>query len=161
MKTANTNDTRRLQQSARWLFTTLAFLTAFMATAQENRLDKSPDNKFPQNLPATARYDVSRPALDQLFRTDGSVNVSLSAALQMKGNIENKDLDAAGNGTILIRTESFDGAMLSLARYTDTDQSVHYSGHLLKLHAAEGMLLVEKDQNYYFIRTQQRYLLAE
>lgn len=152
---------KRLLQSARWLCTTLALLPAVMAAAQDAQPDKTKDNKFPQNLPATARFDVSSAALEQLFHSEGTVNIAFSASFQMKGNVENKDIDKTGDGTMLIRTEGLDGAMLSIARFTDADQSVHYTGHLLKLHAAEGMLLVEKDHSYYFIRTQQRYLLAE
>lgn len=152
---------KRLLKSARWLCTALAIFPAILATAQDSRPDYSKETKFPQNLPASARLDVSAATLEQLFRSEGNVSVALSPSFLLKGTIENKDVDKSGDGTMLIRTEGIDGTMLSIARFTDGDLSVHYTGHFLKLHAAEGMLLVEKDRSYYFIRTQQRYLLAE
>ena len=63
--------------------------------------------------------------------------------------------------SLLIKTENMQGAMLSLSRSLRSDGSWLYTGHLLKLHEPDGMLLVEKDGQYYFIRTEQKFLVAE
>ncbi|HZZ74721.1 MAG TPA: hypothetical protein VFE04_02300, partial [Puia sp.] len=60
-----------------------------------------------------------------------------------------------------ISVESRPGGIFSISRYTDLKGYTHYSGHLLKLHESKGLMLVEKDQHYYFIETQQRFLVAE
>ena len=62
---------------------------------------------------------------------------------------------------MLIKVDSRPGGMLSISRYKTPNGNIYYSGHLLKLHEQDGMMLVEKDQHYYLIETQQRFLVAE
>lgn len=118
------------------------------------------DKPFPQNIPYNTKIEVSTETLEKLFHSDGQIMMQLSPSFRLTGTVENR----SGKGpviTLLIKTENMQGAMLSLSRSNLSDGSVQYTGHLLKLHQPDGMLLIQKDKRYYFIRTEQRYLVAE
>lgn len=119
------------------------------------------DKSFPQNIPYQAKIEVSAGALEKLFHSTGACKLQLSPAFQLNGRIQNRTEKGPLVSTVLVSTENMQGAMLSLSRCARPDGSIQYSGHLLKLHDSDGELLVEKDGHYYFIRTEQRYLVAE
>jgi hypothetical protein len=119
------------------------------------------EKTFPQNIPYHTKMEVVPEALEKLFHTNGAFKLSLSPALTLAGNIQQRMDKSPSVSTLLISTENMQGAMLTLSRTQLSDGSIQYTGHLLKLHEPDGMLLVEKDKHYYFIRTEQRFLVAE
>ncbi len=119
------------------------------------------DKPFPENIPYQAKIEVSTEALEKLFHSTGACKLQLSAAFQLNGNIQNHTEKGPLVSTVLVSTENMRGAMLSLSRSVKPDGSIQYTGHLLRLHDPDGMLLVEKDGHYFFIRAEQRYLVAE
>ncbi|HVY75860.1 MAG TPA: hypothetical protein VG890_13570 [Puia sp.] len=125
-------------------------------------LNLAAQNKsFPENIPYQSRYEVSPESLENLFKATGHFTIPLSPDLAITGTVQSRTEKSNSVTNLLIQTENLNGAMLSLSRSSNTNGLVHYTGHLLKLHEQKGMLLVEKEGHYYFIRTEQRYLVAE
>jgi len=119
------------------------------------------EKSFPENIPYHTKIEVSSDALEKLFHVSGSFTMQLAPSFTLTGSIQNRTVKENSVSTILIKTENLQGATLSLSRSLKSDGSVQYTGHLLKLHDADGMLLIEKDNHYYFIRTEQRFLVSE
>lgn len=119
------------------------------------------EKSFPENIPYHTKIEVSTDALEKLFHVSGSFTMQLAPSFTLTGSVQNRIVKESSVSTILIKTENLQGATLSLSRSLKADGSVQYTGHLLKLHDADGMLLIEKDNHYYFIRTEQRFLVSE
>jgi hypothetical protein len=135
------------------IFCGYSLLFSLLLSAQEK--------SFPQNIPYHTKMEVSSEALEKLFHSSGAFSLQLSPSFTLSGSIQNRMEKGPWVITLLIKTENLQDAMLSLSRSILPDGSIQYTGHLLKLHDPDGMLLVEKDNQYYFIRTEQRYLVAE
>ena len=115
----------------------------------------------PADLPYSNKIEVSGQALESLFHATDIISLDLSPGFRLEGEIKNKSEHGSSVTSLLIKVESRPGGMLSISRYTDPKGNIYYTGHLLKLHDPEGLMLVEKDHHYYFIETQQRFLVAE
>jgi hypothetical protein len=113
------------------------------------------------DLPYSNKIEVSSKALESLFTSTENISTDLAPGFHLEGAIQNKTEHGNSVISLLVKLNSHPGGMLSISRYTDSQGNRSYTGHLLKLHDANGMLLVEKDQRYYFIETQQRFLVAE
>jgi hypothetical protein len=113
------------------------------------------------DLPYSNKIEVSSKALETLFLAPEIISLDLAPGLRLEGKIKNKSDHGSSVKSLLIQVDSRPGGMLSISRYTDPKGNIYYAGHLLKLHEQEGLMLVEKDQHYYFIETQQRFLVAE
>ncbi len=112
-------------------------------------------------LPYSNKIEVSDQALEALFHAPENISVELAPGFRIEGKIENKSDHGNSVVSLLIKMRTDSGGMLSISRYSDPNGNIYYTGHLLKLHEQDGMMLVEKDQQYYFIETQQRFLVAE
>ena len=119
------------------------------------------EKSFPDNIPYQSRIEVNAGALENLFHINGNFSLMLGPSFTLSGNIMNRISKANAVTTLLIKTENLQGATLTLSRSLMPDGSFQFTGHLLKLHNPDGMLLMEKDQHYYFIRTEQRFLVSE
>lgn len=119
------------------------------------------EKSFPENIPFHNRIEVRSDVLEELFHVRGTFSVQLAPSFNLSGSILNRMMKDASVTTLLIKTENPLGATLSLSRSVNPNGSIQYAGHLLKLHEADGMLLFEKDNHYYFIRAEQRYLISE
>ena len=115
----------------------------------------------PTDLPYSNKIEVSNQALESLFLSPENISLDLAPGFRLEGKIQNKSDHGHSVISLLIKVDSRPGGMLSISRYKDPKGNIFYAGHLLKLHEPEGMMLVEKDQHYYFIETQQRFLVAE
>jgi hypothetical protein len=115
----------------------------------------------PTDIPYTEKIEVSSQALESLFLSPETVSVDLAPNFRLEGKIKNKSNHGSSVTSLLVKVDSRPGGMLSISRYTDPKGNIYYAGHLLKLHESEGLMLVEKDQHYYFIETQQKFLVAE
>ena len=115
----------------------------------------------PSDLPYSNKIEVSNQALESLFQASGHISIQLAPGFLLEGKIQNKSDHGNSVISLLVKVDSRPGGMLSISRYKDPKGNIFYAGHLLKLHEPEGMMLVEKDQHYYFIETQQRFLVAE
>jgi hypothetical protein len=135
------------------ILTGLGLLFSLILSAQKN--------DAPADIPYSNKIEVNSQALESLFLTPETISLDLAPGFRLEGKIKNKSEHGGLVTSLLIRVESRPGGMLSISRYTDPKGNIHYAGHLLKLHEPEGLMLVEKDQHYYFIETQQRFLLAE
>jgi hypothetical protein len=113
------------------------------------------------DIPYSNKIEVSSQALETLFLAPETISLDLAPGFRLEGKIKNKSDHGSSVKSLLIQVDSRPGGMLSISRYTDPKGNIYYSGHLLKLHEQEGLMLVEKDQHYYFIETQQRFLVAE
>jgi hypothetical protein len=113
------------------------------------------------DLPYSNKIEVSSKALETLFLAPDIISLDLAPGFRLEGKIKNKSDHGSSVKSLLIQVDSRPGGMLSISRYTDPKGNIYYAGHLLKLHEQEGLMLVEKDQHYYFIETQQRFLVAE
>lgn len=114
-----------------------------------------------EQLPYSNKIEVSSQALEALFQSQQNISIDLSPGFRLEGKIENKSDHGNNNTSLLIKLENNSGGILNISRYIDEKGIVYYAGRLLKLHETEGMMLVEKDKRYYFIETQQRFLVAE
>jgi hypothetical protein len=115
----------------------------------------------PSELPYSNKIEVTGQALEALFLAPENISVELAPGFRIEGTIENKSNHGNSVVSMLIKMKTASGEMLSISRYRDPNGSIYYAGHLLKLHEHEGMMLVEKDKRYFFIETQQRFLVAE
>ncbi|HEY4936483.1 MAG TPA: hypothetical protein VII44_07875 [Puia sp.] len=115
----------------------------------------------PPELPFSNKIEVSDQALEALFQAPENISMDLAPGFRLEGKIKNKSNHGNSVISLLIKLETSPGGMLSISRYKDPKGRIYYAGHLLKLHEPEGMMLVEKDQHYYFIETQQRFLVSE
>jgi hypothetical protein len=115
----------------------------------------------PPDLPYSNKIEVSDQALEALFQSPEIVSLDLAPGFRLEGKIQNRSDRGHSVISLLIHVDSDPGGMLSISRYKDPKGKIYYAGHLLKLHDADGMILVEKDKHYYFIETQQRFLVAE
>jgi hypothetical protein len=113
------------------------------------------------DLPYSNKIEVSSQALESLFQAPEIISLELAPGFHLEGKIQNKSEHDSSITSLLIKVESNPGGMLTITRYKDPRGNIYYAGHLLKLHESEGMMLVEKDRHYYFIETQQRFLVAE
>jgi hypothetical protein len=116
---------------------------------------------FPAELPYSNKIEVSDKALEALFQSPENLSLQLAPGFHIEGKIENKTDHGNSVTSLLIKLDRKQGAVLSISRYKDPNGHIFYAGHLLKLHDSDGMVLVEKDEHYYLIETQQRFLLAE
>jgi hypothetical protein len=128
-------------------------LCSFMLSAQKK--------DSPADLPYSNKIEVSTQALEALFRSPENISLDLAPGFRLEGKIQNKSVHGHSVVSLLIKVDSRPGGMLSISRYKDQKGNNFYAGHLLKLHEPDGMMLVEKEQHYYFIETQQRFLVAE
>jgi hypothetical protein len=135
------------------IFCVCSLLTVLAVSAQEK--------PFPENIPQHKKIAVSVEALEQLFHASGSFSIPLAPSFTLTGSVQNRIMQGPSVVRLLIKTENLQGATLSLSRSAGPDGTVRYTGLLLKFHDADGMLLTEKDNHYYFIRTEQRYLVSE
>jgi hypothetical protein len=129
----------------------LLFSLMLSAQKKENRAD----------LPYSNKIEVGDQVLEALFQAPGNISMELEPGFRLEGKIQNKTDHGNSVISLLIKLDSRPGGMLSISRYRDPKGKIYYTGHLLKLHEPDGMMLVEKDQHYYFIETQQRFLVAE
>jgi hypothetical protein len=113
------------------------------------------------DLPYSNKIEVSNQALESLFQAPEHISIEMAPGFKLEGEMQNRTDHGNAVVSLLIKVQNRTGGMLSISRYTDPKGKIHYTGHLLKLHDTEGMMLVEKDQHYYFIQTQQRFLVAE
>jgi hypothetical protein len=113
------------------------------------------------NIPYSNKIELNDQALEALFRSPENISVELGPGFRLEGKIQNKSEHGNAVTSLLIKVDSHPGGMLSISRYKDPHGNIYYTGRLLKLHEPDGMLLVEKDQHYYFIETLQRFLVAE
>lgn len=122
----------------------------------------SAQQKDPQSeLPYSNKIEVINTALESLFQAKDAISIDLGPGFRLTGNIRNRSDHGNGVISLLIQVESQPGGMLSITRYKDGNGHIFYSGRLLKLHDPDGMMLVEKEKRYYFIETQQRFLVSE
>ena len=135
------------------VLSTICLLFSLLLSAQKN--------DSPADIPYSNKIEVSDKVLEALFRSPEKVSLEMAPGFRLEGIIRNKTDHSHSMVSLLIKVDSRPGGMLSISRYKDQKGNIYYSGHLLKLHEADGMVLVEKDQRYYFIETQQRFLVAE
>ncbi len=115
----------------------------------------------PSDLPYSNKIEVSDQSLEALFHAPENVSVELAPGFRIEGTLENKTDHGNSVVSLLIKMKSTSDGMLSISRYRDPNGGIYYTGHLLKLHEHDGMMLVEKDKRYFFIETQQRFLVSE
>ena len=135
------------------ILTSLGLLLCLILSAQKN--------DTPADLPYLNKIEVSRQALESLFLASDLVALDLAPGFRLEGKLKNKSEHGGSVTSLLISLSNRPGSTLSISRYTDSKGNIFYAGHLLKLHEPQGLMLVEKDQHYYFIETQQRFLVAE
>jgi len=133
--------------------TGIGLLFGLTLSAQKN--DGHPE------LPFSNKIEVSDQALEALFLAPENINMELAPGLRLQGKIQNKSVHGNSVTSLLIKVESQPGGTLSISRYRDPNGKIYYAGRLLKLHEPDGMMLIEKDQRYFFLETQQRFLVAE
>jgi hypothetical protein len=131
--------------------TCLLFSISLFAQKEESAAD----------LPYTNKIEVTSQFLESLFLATGHITLEMTPGISFEGTIQNKSQHGNSVVSLLIKLENSPGGTLSISKYKDPNGHIVYAGHLLKLHEPEGMTLVEKDQRYYFIETQQRFLVAE
>jgi hypothetical protein len=122
----------------------------------------SAQQKDSQNdLPYSNKIEVSNETLESLFMASSQISLDLAPGFHLEGTIQNKSEHGNSVVSLLINVQSRPGGMLNISRYRDEKGRLFYAGRLLKLHDQEGMMLIEKDNHYYFIETQQKYLVSE
>jgi hypothetical protein len=135
------------------ILTSLGLLFSLILSAQKS--------DTPTDLPFSNKIEISSQTLESLFLAPEVISLDLAPGFRLEGKIKNRSDHGGTVTSLLIKVESRPGGMFSISRYTDPKGRIYYTGHLLKLHEPEGLMLIEKDQHYYLIETQQRFLVAE
>jgi hypothetical protein len=135
------------------ILSSILLLVSLMSSAQKTA--SAPD------LPYSKKILLSDQVLESLFRISDNISVELGTGFHLEGKILNKTFHGNSGISLLIKVYSQPGGTLNITRFTDAHGKIYYTGRLLKLHEPNGMMLMEKDQHYYFIETQQRFLLSE
>jgi hypothetical protein len=135
------------------LLTGICLFFSYLLSAQQK--DTQSD------LPYSNKIEVSNETLESLFQASGQISIDLAPGFHLEGAIQNRSEHGNSVVSLLINVQSRPGGMLNISRYRDEKGHLFYAGRLLKLHEQEGMMLVEKDNHYYFIETQQKFLVSE
>jgi hypothetical protein len=112
-------------------------------------------------LPYSNKIELNDQALESLFHTADNISLELGSGFHLEGKIQNKTDHGNSLVSLLIEVNSAPGGIFAISRYVDQSGKIFYAGRLLKLHEPDGLLLVKEDQHYYFIATEQRFLVAE
>jgi hypothetical protein len=113
------------------------------------------------NLPYSNKIELNDQALESLFHSEQNISLELGTGFHLEGKVQNKTDHGNSLISLLIEVSSAPGGMFSISRYVDPSGKIVYAGRMLKLHDPDGLLLVREDQHYYFIATEQRFLVAE
>ena len=135
------------------IFTVFYLLLSFMLSAQKK--------DSPTDIPYSNKIEVSDQALEELFLAPQNISIDLAPGFRLEGKVQNRSAHGNSVVSLLIKVNSHPDGTLNISRYTDPKGNIFYSGNLMKLHEQEAMMLIEKDQHYYFIETQQRFIVAE
>lgn len=112
-------------------------------------------------LPFSNKIEVSDQFLESIFQASGKISLEITPGFRVEGTVQNKSDHGHSVVSVLIKMEGSPGGMLSISRYKDPNGHLYYTGHLLKIHESLGLMLVEKDQRYYFMETEQKFLVSE
>jgi hypothetical protein len=115
----------------------------------------------PAEIPYSNKIELNDLALEKLFQSQANVSVELGPGFRLEGTIQHRSDPGNALKTLLIHVSSKPGGTLSLSRYKDPEGHIFYAGHLMKLHEPDGMVLVENDNHYYLVETEQRFLVSE
>ena len=113
------------------------------------------------DIPYSNKIEISNQSLESLFLSGETVSIDLAPGFHLEGKIENRSAHGNTVTSLLIRVSKNHEGMLSISRYKDPNGKIYYAGHLMKLHQPDGLMLIENNQHYYLIETQQRFLVAE
>jgi hypothetical protein len=113
------------------------------------------------SFPSSRSIELNEQALESLFHSPDQVSIELGSGFRIEGKIQDKTDHGNSVISLLIRVESSPSGLFSISRYTDPMGRITYTGRLLKLHDSDGLLLTQKGQHYYFIETEQKFLVAE
>jgi hypothetical protein len=112
-------------------------------------------------LPYSNKIAVSDQILESIFQAHDTISFELSTGFKLEGVVQNRSEHGNSVLSMLIKMGGSPDGMMSISRYKDPNGHLYYTGHLLKLHESKGFLLVEKDQHYYFMETEQKFLVTE
>jgi hypothetical protein len=132
-----------------------SLLLLFSSTLNAQKKDAVGD------LPYSNKTEVSEQVLESFFQSSGNISIDLAPEFRLEGTLQNKSSHGDSIISLLISVLNRPGSMLSLTRYKNSNGNISYAGNLLRLHDHEGWILIEKDQHYYFLETQQKFLVTE
>ena len=135
------------------IFCSITLLFSLSLSAQKK--ESVPD------LPYSNKIEVSDQILESIFQAGESISLDVAPGFKLRGIVQNRSDHGFSEVSVLVKIEGTPGGMLSISRYKDPNGHLSYTGHLLKLHEPQGFLLEERDQHYYFIETDLKYLVTE
>ncbi|MBS1599266.1 MAG: hypothetical protein JST75_13660 [Bacteroidetes bacterium] len=111
--------------------------------------------KFPQK----AACDIA--SLEQLFNMHDDVSLQLSPDFSLEGKIISRKKSNAFAETINIRLSEFQETIFTISRIQTENGETRFIGHILSLEGEEAIVLQFEDKQYFFIKTEQRFLMTD
>ena len=82
------------------------------------------------------------------FQQGASVQLAFSPNFIFKGNVNSNQQKFSNLQSVTIRSSNFDGALLSISRRLNDDNSITYVGRILNPDYADGYELLKQGSNY-------------
>lgn len=146
----------------------LAF-TGMVASAQTN--DHAPLNEPNHNRPGLFtnlpdRIEMSVETLQRLVASERGTLVSITSSTDraiapIEGAVVSRSKTTEPIQTVIVRSTNFNGANLTLSRFTDEEGLVQYSGRILSIHHGDAYVLQQEEGQYVLIRKKLTSLLQE
>ena len=131
--------------------------TAFSLTvsAQSDRLNEPNQNK-PRLFDAFSNdININAVQLSNLldYEVGQSVNITLAPGFQFLGQVVSTSNKSDNNiQSIVVSSSNFNGARLTFTKVTDENMKVSYTGRIISFQNGDVFELVNRDNQYYFIK---------
>jgi hypothetical protein len=112
-----------------------------------------------KQFPQKTACDIK--SLEKLFTMQDNISLELSPACMLQGKIVSHVKPNAFAETINISLANFHGAVFTLSRIRTDDGHSKYTGHIMNFQSSDAIVLQEENKKYYFIKTEQRFVMTE
>ena len=87
------------------------------------------------------------------YEVGQSVNITLAPGFQFQGQVvSTADKYENSIQSVVIASSNFNGARLTFSKITDADMKVYYTGRIISFQHGDLFELVNRDNQYYFIK---------
>jgi hypothetical protein len=109
------------------------------------------------------RFNCHLDALMKIFtyEINQRISIQLNQHFALAGVITDKAQRSSGVTSVNVKVDNFSGALFNLSLSNNPDGSQSISGRILHPRFGDALILKNQNNNYYFIRQDQRRLIAE
>jgi hypothetical protein len=109
------------------------------------------------------KFNIHLDALKQIFsyEINQKISIQVNEHFALSGTITDKVQRSSGVISVNIKVDNFAGALFNLSLFNNPDGSQSISGRILHPRFRDALILKNQNNQYYFIRQEQRRLIAE